>query len=167
MSVGVNSDTWWKAVGNEPGGLANVIDNRVRAANNIIFTIKGEVPRDITLTHTKFVCDYFPLKSESFRVRLTVGRNRLEYPGDVVSPSASILESKILFNSTISYAQRGARFLSCDMKYFSWKHPYQERSIRKFTQNISHQTLENYIRLMYLSPKMYMFTSRFKKACMY
>ena len=29
--IGGDGDTWWKAVGNELGGLSNVIDNRVRA----------------------------------------------------------------------------------------------------------------------------------------
>ena len=30
-----DSDTWWKAVGNELGRLANGIDNRFRATNTI------------------------------------------------------------------------------------------------------------------------------------
>ena len=48
------------------------------------------------------MCDYLPLKSEPYRVRLTVGRDRLEYPNDTSSPVASLLEPKLLFNSTIS-----------------------------------------------------------------
>ena len=35
LLMGGDSDTWWKAVGNELGRLANGIDNRVRATNTI------------------------------------------------------------------------------------------------------------------------------------
>ena len=35
LFIGGNSDTWWEAVGNELGRLANGIDNRVRATNTI------------------------------------------------------------------------------------------------------------------------------------
>ena len=33
--MGGDSDTWWKAVGNELGRLANGIDNHIRATNTI------------------------------------------------------------------------------------------------------------------------------------
>ena len=52
------------------------------------------------------VCRH-PLKSEPYQFRLTVGGDRLEYPDDASSPEASILELK----------HRGARFMSCDLKY--------------------------------------------------
>ena len=35
LLMGGDSDTWWKAIGNELGRLANGIDNRVRATNTI------------------------------------------------------------------------------------------------------------------------------------
>ena len=66
--------------------------------------------------YAKFVCDYLTLKSESFRFRSTVGSDRLEYTDDAASPAESLLESKLLFNSTLSDAHRAARFLSCDLK---------------------------------------------------
>ena len=45
-----------------------------------------------------------------------MGGDIIEYPDDVSSPVASLLESKLRFNSTISYSHRGARFISCDLK---------------------------------------------------
>ena len=45
-------------------------------------------------------------------VLILVGGEILEYPDDSSSPAASILDSKLLFNSTISDARRGARFIS-------------------------------------------------------
>ena len=110
------SDNCCKAVVNELGRLSNSIDNRVRLTNTIEFIVKEEVPKGCTVTYANFVCDYHPLKSEPFRVRLTVGGDRLEYPDYDSSPTASLLEPKLLLNSTISDSRRGAIFMSYDMK---------------------------------------------------
>ena len=64
------------------------------------------------------------------------------------SPAAYLLESKLLFNSTISHACQGERFVSCDLKYFSWKIQSQEQSILEHIQNISQQTSETNTSLM-------------------
>ena len=58
------------------------------------------------------MCDYCPLNPEPYRFRITVGGDRLEYPDDALSPAAYLLESKLLFNSTISDARIGTRFMS-------------------------------------------------------
>ena len=61
-------------------------------------------------------CDYRPLKEEKYRVRITVGGDRLPYHDDAGSPAADLLETKILINSTISDAKKGARFMCLDIK---------------------------------------------------
>ena len=63
-------------------------------------------------------CDYRPINSEKHRVCLMVGGDKLTCKFDVTSPSASILESKLLINSVILDAHKGARFLTLDIKYF-------------------------------------------------
>ena len=75
--MGGYSDTWWKEVENELERLANGIDNWVRATDTIAFIRKVEVTRGCKVTYKNVVCDYFPLKLEPFRARLTVGGNRL------------------------------------------------------------------------------------------
>ena len=67
------------------------------------------------------VCDYRPNKSEPYRVRLTVRGDMLPYPDDAASPAASMLETKLLINSTISDADKGARFMTMDIKGFFLK----------------------------------------------
>ena len=62
------------------------------------------------------VCDHRPLKQEQDRVRLTLGGDVLDYLGDTASPAASLIESKLLFNSVISDSHLGARFMSLDIK---------------------------------------------------
>jgi hypothetical protein len=65
------------------------------------------VPSDKKVTYGNFICDYRPLKTEPFRVRLTVGGDKLPYDDDAGSPAASLLESKLIINSTISDADIG------------------------------------------------------------
>ena len=64
------------------------------------------------------VCDHRPLKTEKHRVRLTIGGDKLECTFDTASPAASLLETKLLLNSVISDAAKGARFLTLDIKDF-------------------------------------------------
>ena len=81
-----------KQFGNELGRIANGIDNRVRATNTIKFIIKEEVPAGFTVTYDNFIFNYLPIKSEPYRVRLTVGGKRLESPDDASSPAEPLLE---------------------------------------------------------------------------
>ena len=62
------------------------------------------------------VCNYWPLKTETFCVRLTIGGDKLQYKNKTTSPTADLLETKILLNSTISEAHKGARFMGIDIK---------------------------------------------------
>ena len=90
-------------------------------SNNDVFDFiaKHEVPPYKKVTYANLVCDYRPSKDDPYRTRLTVGGDRLDYFGDSASPAASLLETKLLLNSTISDAKYGARFMTLDIKdYF-------------------------------------------------
>ena len=58
------------------------------------------------------------MKAEKYRVRLTVGGDKLEYNADAASPAASLLETKLLLNSVISQSAQGCRFMTLDIKDF-------------------------------------------------
>ena len=64
------------------------------------------------------VMDYRPNKDDPYRTRLTIGGDKLDYYGDSASPAASIIETKLMLNSTISDAKHGARFFCLDVKDF-------------------------------------------------
>ena len=115
---GPDKDIWWKAIGNEFGRLAQGIGSRVLSTDTIDFICKNEVPQGRKVTYGSFVCDHRQLKAEPYRVRLTVGGDKLEYESDAGSPAASLVETKLTLNSTISDAHRGARFMSADLKDF-------------------------------------------------
>ena len=68
------------------------------------------------------VCDLRPLKKEKYRVRLTPQGDVLDYTGNASSSASSLLEAKLLLNSTISDAHKGAKFMTVDIKVFFYNH---------------------------------------------
>ena len=68
---------------------------------------KQKVPLHKKITYANMVCDYWHLKAEKYRVRLTVRGNQLEYHSDAASPAASLLETKLMINSVIFQSARG------------------------------------------------------------
>ena len=117
---GSQAETWSGSLSNEFGRLAQGIHD-VKGNDVVDFIPKSEVPSNRIVTYANMVCDYRPHKDEKHRVRLTVGGDVLPYDDDSASPAASLLETKLLLNSTISDASRGARFMTLDIKDFSYK----------------------------------------------
>ena len=107
---------WTKSLSNEWGRLAQGNIHGVKATDTIDFIARSDVPQGRQVTYGSFVCDFRPLKTEPFRVRLVVGGDKLDYPDDPASPAAGLIETKLLINSTISDAHKGAKFMSMDLK---------------------------------------------------
>ena len=57
-----------------------------------------------------------PEKKEQNRTRFTVGGDRINYPGEVATPTADMLVAKLLFNSVVS--TKGAKFMTIDISNF-------------------------------------------------
>ena len=123
---GVTSKLWITSLSNELGRLAQGIHGRVVATDTIDFIHRSEVPAGKKVTYANFICDFRPLKSEPYRVRLTVGGDRLPYDNDAGSPAAALLETKLVINSTISDAKKGARFMGADLKDYFLASPMPE-----------------------------------------
>jgi hypothetical protein len=83
-----------------------------------IFIPKHQVPEDRwkDVTYTKFVCELKPNKAEVDRTGLTVGGDKVHYPGDVSTPTADLTLVKMHINSVVS--TRGAQYMSLDVKNF-------------------------------------------------
>ena len=114
---GSMSKIWGTSLSNELGRLAQGV--RDVPGNDVIdFINMNEVPTDKKVTYANMVCDYRPLKTDPYRVRLTVGGDRLDYLDDAASPAATLLETKLLLNSVISDVKEGARFMTIDIKDF-------------------------------------------------
>ena len=62
------------------------------------------------------MCTVRPEKKEQNRTRFTVGGDRINYPGEVATPTAKMLVAKTLFNSVVS--TKGAKFMTLDISNF-------------------------------------------------
>ena len=91
---GPTRHVWVRSLSNEWGRLAQGNDGGVQHTYTIDFIHKHEVPVDRDVTYATFVLDHRPLKTEEYRVRITVGGNRLSYDNDSGSPAANLLEKK-------------------------------------------------------------------------
>lgn len=116
LLAGPDGERWLQALSNEFGRLAQGNKYNVKITDTIDFIPKSTVPQDRKVTYGSFVCDYRALKDDPYRIRLVVGGDRLDYNEDPASPAAGLLETKLLLNSVISDAHKGARFMSMDLK---------------------------------------------------
>ena len=102
---------WSHSSANEFGRLFQGIGGRIAKPTNTCFFIKkGEVPaeRFKDVTYCKFVCNVREQKKEKNRTRATLGGNRVNYPGDVGTPTADMLLFKILLNSVVSLGEQSS-----------------------------------------------------------
>ena len=109
---------WNTSSANEFGRLADGVGGRIKGTKTIIFIRKDQIPNDRIkdITYGQFVCTIRPEKEETHRTRFTVGGDRVNYPGEVATPTADMLVAKLLFNSVIS--TKGGRFMTLDISNF-------------------------------------------------
>ena len=136
-----NPEIWERSLSNEWGRLALGNKYDVKYTVTIEFVHKSTVPDNCQVTYASFVCDFRPLKSEPYRVSIVVCGDRLTYGAVDASPAASLLEAKLLLNSTISDCDQGATFISADVKDFFLATPmdkpeYMKISIKYFPDDI-------------------------------
>ena len=139
-----NAD-WTLSSANEFGRLANGVGGRVHGTNTITFIPKSAVPRARRkdVTYGTFVCTVRPEKKEPNRTRFVVGGDRINYPGEVATPTADMLVTKILLNSTIS--TRGAKFMTMDISNFYLNTPLaRPEFIRLNISDIPQEIIEEY-----------------------
>jgi hypothetical protein len=65
----------------------------------VFFIHHSAVPKGCIPTYAKFVCAYKPHKADPYRVRMTVGGDRVEYPSEVETKTADLTVTKAILNS--------------------------------------------------------------------
>ena len=113
---GNNKQIWARAMSMELGRLAQGNDYGVTPTDTIDFIPYDTVPNGMKVTYASFIADHRPLKPEPDRIRCVAGGDKLDYFGDASSPTTTLAEAKLLFNSVISDAHKGAKFMSIDLK---------------------------------------------------
>ena len=110
------------SLANNLGRLAQGVGTRMPIGTNRVFFIpRSAVPAGRTVAYSRLVASIRPHKTETHRVRVTVGGNRLGFPGDTTTNCASLTTTKCLLNITISTP--GARFITLDIKNFYYNTP--------------------------------------------
>ena len=75
--------------------------------------------------HSMVVCEVKPHKEDPNCTCITVAVSQICYPGDVGTPTGSLVIVKLIITSVLS--RRNARFVSFDLKHFYFQTP-MERS---------------------------------------
>jgi hypothetical protein len=121
---GPDSLIWYKSLSNEWGrctqGLtkSRPLSEQITGNNTMVFIYPNQVPAGRKVTYANFVCTMRPGKAEPYRIRMTVGGDRLDAYQDVRSPAIGLTDTKLHLNSVISDAHLGARYCTGDLKDF-------------------------------------------------
>ncbi len=117
--------TWDTSYANELGCLCQGIGSgstpnsqRVAGTNTFFLIDYQDIPshKRKEICHTTVVCEVCPEKDDPDRTRITIGGNRICYPGNVGTNTALLKLVKLLLNSVLS--RKGARFSTMDIKNF-------------------------------------------------
>jgi hypothetical protein len=114
---GPNAGEWLYSTSNEFGCLTKGVAPHIPSGSETMrYIFHHQLPPDRQATYARFVATERPHKTETKRVRLTVGGNLVHYPDKVSTPTADLSTVKLLLNSVISTP--GARFITFDLKDF-------------------------------------------------
>ena len=95
------------------------------------------------VTYGQFVCTVRPEKAEQNRTRYVIGGDRINYPGEVATPTAEMLVAKMLFNSVVSTV--GAKFTTMDISDFYLQTPLKRPEyIRMQLSDIPQEIIDEY-----------------------
>ena len=84
--------------------------------NTVFFVARSAIPHGRKVAYARMIASIRPTKSEVNLVHVTVGGDRLDFPGATTTHCDSLTTIKCLLNSTISTP--GAQFMTLDIKDF-------------------------------------------------
>jgi hypothetical protein len=136
---------WATSSANKFGRLASGVVGRIKGMKTIRFIHQDDVPpkRRKDITCGSFQCNVHPKKiEEPNRTRFVAGEDRINYPGEVATPTADMLVAKILFNII---STQGARFMTLDISNFYLMTPLKQPGyIRVKIDNIPKEIINEY-----------------------
>ena len=118
---------WTLAMNKELGRLFQGFEcapdatHTVQGTDTCTFIHPQQIPTGKTPTYVRIVTDYREHKADPYRVRCTVGGNRIDFQGEVATKVADLVTVKCLLNHIISTP--GARAACIDIKDFYLNNP--------------------------------------------
>jgi hypothetical protein len=150
LLLGSDGVKWIWSTANEFGRLTKGVQPHMPTGSQTMWYIyHHELPKGLKATYSRFFASERPHKVDSKRVRLTVGRNQIDYPGRVSTPTAGITTAKLLFNSVISTPN--ARLAVFDLKDFDLGTPMERYKYMHIPLSaIPQSIIEQYTLLKYV-----------------
>ena len=127
---------WTAAMCKELGNISQGYGNE-KGTNTVKFLTHEEIaaiPSDRTVTYARIVIDYREQKGDPNRVRITVGGNLINYPGELTTRTADLTTTKLMWNSVISTPD--AKYLTADIKSFYLETPLDRFEYMKMSLDI-------------------------------
>ena len=109
---------WGTSYANELGQLAQRMLGRVEGTNTIMFINKEDTPTALCryVAYGRLVVSYRQENNYANRTRLTVGGDRVHYPGYCGTPTVALLTVKLILD--IMLKNLGARYMNLHIKDF-------------------------------------------------
>ena len=135
LKLSSESKEWIQGCSNEMGRLAKGVRPHMRTRSNTMhFIHPSDKPTNRSATYLKIVCEKKPHKEEKFRVRFTVGGNRINYPGVVTTPTAELQTVKLHLNSVVSDV--AALYMTADINIFYLNTPMNRYECMRIPVNV-------------------------------
>ena len=110
------SATWMQSAENDILKLMEALKRGITGTQMMKIVHRSNIPEVRKVTYARFVCNYRSQKEEADRCQLIVGRDRLEYLGDVSTKTADLTTIKCILNSMLS--KLTVRFMTADVRNF-------------------------------------------------
>eukprot|EP00804_Cyclotella_cryptica_P027522 CCRYP_007476-RA/>CCRYP_007476-RA protein AED:0.26 eAED:0.26 QI:0/0/0/1/1/1/4/0/582 len=148
-----------------PPDMLHAVLNDETGTDTIAFIQRSHAPQDRwkDVTYGRIVANFRPEKEDPYRIRLTVGGNRINYPGDCGTPTADMITAKILLNSAISTLN--AKFMTIDIKDFYLNTPMARPEYMRLKLSDIPAAIIDLYKLRDIAQDGYVFV-RIQKVCM-
>jgi hypothetical protein len=119
------AETYKTAFRKDFGGMAQGNLKMGQKGTNSIFVMTHnkilQIPHNQTVTYARVVVNFLTTKGGPHRIWITVGRNLINYPGELSTRTADITTSQIMWNSILS--TEGAMYMCVDLMNFYFSAP--------------------------------------------
>ena len=140
-------EIWALSMCKEMGTLSQGYKGLVEGTNTFFFMRHDEICNILpekTFTYARIIVDYRPQKAEPNCVRLTVGGNLLNAPGDLRTTTSDLTTYKILCNSVLS--TKYAHFACIDIKNMYLQNPMTDYEYMRIPHHlVTQESIDYYV----------------------
>ncbi len=120
MKDPITAETWQTLFGKDFGGMAQGDHKTGQQETKSIFVMTHDkisrIPKGQTITYVRIVLDFRPQKLDPYCIQITAGGNLIKYPGKLLTRTANLTTSKLMWNSVLS--MKDAWYMCLDIKNF-------------------------------------------------